>query len=184
MLLNGGASIDTHDFYTAACHLDLIAVEMLLNSPKIDVSDRNAALILGIMASRGDKRLAALFLTKGADINYTDINNGGHTHLTWACKLNNARLIQYLIQLGADVTKPAKNGKTPLMYACQYENIEAVKLILDKMTDPAKLQQKSSRFFGKTAACMTKNPGIQKMIEARIIELSKRETLSPSKGLS
>lgn len=69
--------------------------------------------LLHFAANRGYAEVAALLLSKGADINARD--NGGRTPLHEAMSYNRIDVVRLLLEKGADVNLKNRNNETPLI---------------------------------------------------------------------
>ena len=58
------------------------------------------------------------------------VNKEGQTNLMHACIYGNVELIRQLLEQGADVNHEDWNGKTALVYAVQFNQIESVRELL------------------------------------------------------
>ena len=75
-------------------------------------------------------------INAGADVN--EIYSGGVTPLMIAaknCVYNNSEIISRLIASGVDINARRKNGDTAFSIACKFNNIDAVKILLDSGAD-------------------------------------------------
>ena len=130
---------------------DEIAVNNVLNrgiNPNFNSSDNTPLLILA--AAQGNESIVKSLIKAGADINATDKNNW--TALMTAVKERNTEIVQILVNAGADVNKKgdtlnkspytrcvgfychnsysSSHGITPLMIACQREQVDIVRILL------------------------------------------------------
>lgn len=83
------------------------------------------------------------FIKEGADVDKTD--RDGNTPLQIAVQNGYLRIIEILIENGADVEKDL--SATPLMKAVDHENIEAIKILIEK----GKANINGRDLYGKTA---------------------------------
>lgn len=68
-------------------------------------------------------------LDLGADVNLKNHRNG-FSALMQACAYPDIRIVQLLLQRGADITSTNKNGETALMIACDNNQLEHVKTLI------------------------------------------------------
>ncbi|KAJ3148972.1 Fibronectin type 3 and ankyrin repeat domains protein 1 [Irineochytrium annulatum] len=66
------------------------------------------------------------------EINVESRDKNGRTPLMVACKTGSPEMIQILLYHGAQVTSTTASGKTPLSIAVTYDNLPAVRQILEK----------------------------------------------------
>jgi ankyrin repeat protein len=72
-----------------------------------------------IYSTLGDRPVAELLLTKGADPN--EVDNDKISVLSWAAIANQSKLAQLLLAKGAKVNHVDNNGMTPLLYAASID---------------------------------------------------------------
>lgn len=92
------------------------------------------ASITGVLSKRITTEVAALLLSKGADINATLSIKGGEgmTSLMMAARNNHLELVKFLVENGADVNAKAKNGSTALSFATEDNYSEVVEYLKSK----------------------------------------------------
>jgi len=120
--------------------------KLLLQSPRVDVNKRGIGydaygdwertpLILA--AHMGQAEMVGLLLQRGAKVNARDRTDStpearGNTALLKAAQRDHTEVIRVLLTQGAGITVDAqtKDGMTPLWFVAEYENLEAVQLLL------------------------------------------------------
>jgi hypothetical protein len=88
-------------------------------------------LHLACMDRDGLEQVSTLIFNYDYDVNIQD--NEGYTPLHWACHCGNAKIVEYLMSAGADVTYCNEEGLTAGQVARRTGHVELVKL-LDKIT--------------------------------------------------
>lgn len=94
--------------------------------------------------------VAEYLINNGADINVT--NEDGETPLMYASKVHNIKVIELLIQKGADVNF-YKGGSTALISACEYSherNIDVIKYLVSKNANINAQDNKGDTALNKT----------------------------------
>ena len=114
--------------------------KLLLGRPGIDVNALNNAGESPLMmaAIKGDVAGAQLLLEHGAKV-----NQPGWSALHYAATGPEPKLVELLIERGADLNAGSPNGTTPLMMAAQYGSEDSVKLLLARGADAGKRNQKN-----------------------------------------
>jgi len=117
-------------------------INILLNAENINLNHSNSAGKSPVyLASKLSKKLGTevskeyikKMLDKGADI---DQIHKSETPLTKLIQENDKKAVQNLLECGVDVNKPNKDGQTPLMLACRYnDNAGIVKLLIEQNAD-------------------------------------------------
>jgi ankyrin repeat protein len=137
LLLDKGADVNARNAAGATALMwavtDLSKVRLLVDrgaDVKAASSLGHTALELAAM-SDGSVEIVRLLLTHGADPKAVD-KALMSTALTAATMGNDTDTIRQLVAAGADVNAADVIGFTPLMYASQNGNLEAVKLLLSK----------------------------------------------------
>jgi ankyrin repeat protein len=79
---------------------------------------------------------------QGADIHGLDTRPNvaganGRRPLNWAALENDAKMIELLLELGADINRQNLSGFTPLHHAAEVQAVEAIKLLLARGADTA-----------------------------------------------
>jgi ankyrin repeat protein len=97
-----------------------------------------AALPDAVMA--GDLAAVRKLVEQGADVNGLDTRPevagaNGRRPLNWAAIRNDTKMIELLLELGADINGQNVSGFTPLHHAVEHETIEALKLLLARGAD-------------------------------------------------
>jgi ankyrin repeat protein len=92
--------------------------------------DPNMALMSGetplmAAASRGNVETVKALLKGGANPNAAEAN-GGQTALMWAISKKQSKVVDELVKAKADVGAGSKTGFTPLMFAAQQDDVDAL----------------------------------------------------------
>lgn len=118
------------------------AFKLLLSRPTIDVNLLNDAGESPLMmaALKGDLPAAQALLARGAKVNQT-----GWSALHYAAAGPEPKLVQLLIDRGADLNAASPNDTTPLMMAAQYGSEDSVNLLLAAGADVNRRNQKGLR---------------------------------------
>ena len=130
-LIENGADVNVRTEFSkctplmiAADYKNLNAVEFLLRHGAIvDLQDKcnKSSLYREVESAslRGDTSfdVVSCLLNQGADINAP--MNGKYTPLMRACRFQHVRLVNFLLQQGANVHLKDKDGKTALHFACE-----------------------------------------------------------------
>lgn len=97
---------------------------------------------------RGDFNTVEDLFSKGVDVN--QYNENGETLVHVACARNDEKMFLLLLAHGADVWKPAQNGKIPLEYAQLTGNVSMLAKILSVAPTTSVDQVCINAFFGKS----------------------------------
>lgn len=110
----------------------LKVARVLLARPETDVNALNQAGESALMmaALKGNLVGAELLLARGAKV-----NQSGWSPLHYAAAGPDPKMVQWLIDRGADVDATSPNGTTPLMMAAQYGSEASVDLLLSHGAD-------------------------------------------------
>lgn len=101
----------------------------------INIKSENYGLLLHALArNSGSEEIFKIILENDLNINI-DETHDNCTALFYACKHNNLRLAELLIQHGANVNFATKNNITPLHCACSNLNLEMIKLLIQNKAD-------------------------------------------------
>lgn len=117
-------------------------VKLLLTQTTIDVNALNSAGESPLMmaALKGDATGVKLLLDSGAKV-----NQPGWSALHYAATGPEPKVVQLLIERGAEVEAASPNGSTPLMMAAQYGSEDSVNLLLARGADVNRRNEKSLR---------------------------------------
>ena len=115
------------------------AFEILLAHPAIDVDATNGAgeTALMLTAIAGDLQASQQLVARGAKVQFP-----GWSPIHYAASGPNTRLVQWLLDQGANVDAESPNGTTPLMLAAQHAPEGTVDLLLKRGADPRKRNQR------------------------------------------
>nr|KYP36572.1 Potassium channel AKT1 [Cajanus cajan] len=164
MIARGRMDMPITTCFAAGRNDDLLLRRLLEKGSDPNEENKDGQTALHIAASKGNKHCVTLLLEHGADPNSKDkdgnvplweaikgrhesvikllINNGadissadaGNLACT-AVEQNDIELLKELIQCGADVTQPQKNGTTALHMAALYGNAELIRFLIDQGAD-------------------------------------------------
>jgi ankyrin repeat protein len=81
----------------------------------------------------GDEEATEDFIAVGKDVNMQDAE--GRTPLHFAAAHNNTKIMQALLDAGADPAKGDSKSNAPLHYATGYGRVDAVGILLDAGAD-------------------------------------------------
>lgn len=100
-----------------------------------NLRDSNGNSLLMLASYNGHAELTRLLLTHGADPELANLRN--QTPLAGAAFKGFTDIAQILIDQGAaEVNAVTPDGKTPLMFAAMFNQIEILELLLSKGADP------------------------------------------------
>jgi ankyrin repeat protein len=88
----------------------------------------------------GDLERVRKLVAEGADVHGLDTRPqvagaNGRRPLNWAALNNNTKMIELLLELGADINRQNLSGFTPLHHAVEAEAVEAIELLLSRGAD-------------------------------------------------
>ncbi|KAM0558193.1 hypothetical protein ACHAPJ_004877 [Fusarium lateritium] len=142
ILIDSGADVDqqTHDGWTAlmlAVDRESVEIVKLLIKAKcsVNMADSDQRPALHVAARSNNPELVGLLLTAGASL--TQREDRGNTplhHLAWysTASLDNMRtIIETLVMAGADLDARNDKGRTALIQAVIYNNITAVRALVE-----------------------------------------------------
>ncbi len=138
-LLQQGMSPNVTDKYRGNTGLIVALLEgsmrvfdTLVNAPGIDIEARasNSNNALMIAAYRGNEPAFDILLKKGAAI-----NRSGWTPLHYAAAGGKNKIVQILLERGADIDARSPNHTTPVMVAAYEGHFYTVKLLLERGAD-------------------------------------------------
>jgi ankyrin repeat protein len=149
LLLRAGANAKAANefgatpLYAAAEQSDPAMAEKLLAAG----ADPNMAIMSGetplmAAAGRGNVDTVRALLKGGANPNAQEAM-GGQTALMWALSKSQSRVVEELVNHGADVQLASKTGFTPLMFAAQQGDAASTKILLSAKARPNDAQPKS-----------------------------------------
>lgn len=115
------------------------AAMALVSHPSLDVNALNDAgeSALMLVVIRGDIDLARRLLERGAKV-----NQPGWAPLHYAASGPEVRLVELLLDRGADIDAGSPNGSTALMMAARYGSEAGVELLLKRGADPKRRNER------------------------------------------
>lgn len=139
MLLDHGADTEIGDqknympLHYAAALGNLPIINLLVKAgADVNCTDSNGDTPLMFMA-QGGKTVAALHFIKNPEVNVGIKNNLGRTAAMYAISAKQQQLVKaFLPLLGTDTDDTDIDGFTMLHYACQFGQLETVKLLLQR----------------------------------------------------
>jgi ankyrin repeat protein len=81
-----------------------------------------------VVSHRGPPQLAALLLSRGAQVDDQAVDRTTALHL--ACQKGSLEMVRLLLEKGADVARLNANGLSALIYATHYGHVDIVRLLL------------------------------------------------------
>jgi ankyrin repeat protein len=84
------------------------------------------------LINKGDLDQVKILIENGLDINTRNTCEGKYTLLMTACNKNKIKIVEYLIEKGANVKLKDKDGNTAFFRACKYSNANIVKFFITK----------------------------------------------------
>jgi len=113
------------------------AKALLDGSANVNALNGAGESALMMAALKGDLAGARLLLERGAQV-----NQSGWAPLHYAATGPEPKIVQLLLERGAEIDAPSPNGTTPLMMAAQYGSEDSVRLLLERGADPKKRNQR------------------------------------------
>ena len=160
---NSSKSIKEIDLFKAAHNQDSKLIIDYLNQghdPNI-VPSNTCHSLLQIVAYQGMLDAVECFIAKKADVNF--LATDGTTPLIYAIEGNNPKVVEALINAGADVNACVGERKfTPLHYAVACSNsagVQIVHLLMEKGANP-----RAKTINGKTPYDYAKLPEVKKLV--------------------
>jgi len=84
-------------------------------------------------AENGDLEKVKSEISKGIDVDYRDAD--GKTALIYASTANKTKVMEYLLEHGADINATTQFNETALFWATAFGHVDAVRLLLNKNAD-------------------------------------------------
>jgi len=135
-------------------HIKLIQ----LNARVLNDVDKSGNTALMVAARQGRENIVKSLVEKGANVNFTvPSQEGAATALQAAVDVSDfreehLRIVQYLVQHGADARGRNISGRFPLLFAVDHGRTEAAKVLIEYGADVNAADQKGN-FSLLTAAC-------------------------------
>jgi ankyrin repeat protein len=122
-------------------HVRMLQTLAQLNAPTLNHADKSGNTALMAAARQGQEDIVHALVESGAGVNYTvPANDGAASALQAALdtadvKDEHLRVIQYLLQKGADVKGRNKAGQFPLLFAVERGHAEIAKVLIEHGAD-------------------------------------------------
>ena len=139
-------------------HVRMLQTLAKLNVPSLNHADKSGNTALMAAARQGQENIVQALVESGSNVNYTvPADNGAASALqaaldTTDVKDEHMRVIQYLLQKGADVKGRNKAGQFPLLFAVDHGHTEIAKELIEHGADVNDMDLKGG-FALLTAAC-------------------------------
>lgn len=93
----------------------------------------------------GDRETAVLLLERGARVDQDNTSDSlpWHTPLYLAVLKGNYELVKLLLDYGADVNRPNRNGHSPLFAACVSHHYQIMRLLKERGAEITEIIQKT-----------------------------------------
>ncbi|CAN0007757.1 unnamed protein product [Scytosiphon promiscuus] len=115
-------------------HLRIVTI-LLSKGASASIEDEDGLTALHASAAEGDLDATRLLVQAGADLDAACFS--GHTPLHGASAAGHADVLRFLIEAGADPDKRSVSDRsTPLSFACNLGNVDAVMELLRGKADP------------------------------------------------
>jgi len=139
-------------------HVRILQTLAKLNAPSLNHADRTGNTALMTAARQGQEHIVQALVESGAEVNFTGPSSDGAASALQAAldtadfKEEQMRVIQYLLQKGADVKGRNKEGRFPLLFAVDHGHTEMAKVLIEHGADVNDADLKGG-FAMLTAAC-------------------------------
>jgi ankyrin repeat protein len=166
----------------AAQQGDKDAVRALLTD-KVDVNEAqgDGMTALHWAAFNDDLELAQMLLGSGANVK-AETRLGAVTPLFMASKNGSARMIETLLNAGADASAPDAHGTTPLMFAAAAGRAEAVRVLLDHGADANAKESAHQQTALMFAAAYNRDAAIKLLLERGADAKAATKVIDPGCG--
>lgn len=157
------AMILAHGSKLNVCHkrVDYEPVFLMARSPEvmavlleygadIESTDRDGNTAFHLACGRDDCKSASFLLEKGASIKTFAL---GMTPLTCAAQRDSPRMVEFLLDHGADIDVKSRNGRTPLMTAACEPSPDALRVLLERRADIYLGDNENRTVFGILNGC-------------------------------
>ncbi|KAK0619041.1 ankyrin repeat-containing domain protein, partial [Immersiella caudata] len=159
-------------------YMNLGIVELLLvNGWDVNWQKSDGWTALRCAAQHGNELMTKLLLKHNAKVDLCD-RWSRRTPLRWAVLYGHTRIVQILVEYGADINSRCKDGETPLMQAVKREDASVVWFLVDKRAD-MNVQNKD----GATALHLAVRHG-SKSIVWLLIESGARADAQDNEGMT
>ena len=123
-----------HEAVMSGCNTSVLQ-SIIDHGADVNATNKNRVAILSIACQMGNVDAINVLLKAGADPTVTDAE--GDTYLHYAVREDYSnKVIQTIINNGADVNAANENNVTALMIACEKGNVEAMNVLLNAEADP------------------------------------------------
>ncbi|MCB1222133.1 MAG: ankyrin repeat domain-containing protein [Planctomycetales bacterium] len=146
-LVDDGAMLDADHLidYISMGRMNIV-VRMIASGMDLNRPAANGKLPLAEAILQNDPWLIEQMIKHGADPTLTDdpTQGVGRSMLHYATKMNDAGLVERLLELGVPVDIRDVNDQTPLDVAATYGETEAMAVLLDNGADPVRMDKGGS----------------------------------------
>lgn len=143
LLAKNGVSVNTHNrdgqtaLHVAATNgLDAMVKELMDNGADLTSEDNDKRTALQLAVMNNHETVARQLIVGGADLTARDKNGLTALHSICASDARDTRIIELLLEKGADMTAKDIWGGSPLETAAESGNVPALKLLMAKGADP------------------------------------------------
>jgi ankyrin repeat protein len=118
------------------------ATNLLAKGARVDARNDRGWTPLIVAVREDYSEIVSNLVEKGADVNARSTSTNGSAVLCFAAEAGDLKVIQFLLDHGADIDIQSKDGRTPLYDAATKKQLAAARLLLAKGADPNKLVRK------------------------------------------
>jgi ankyrin repeat protein len=129
-------------------HTHMLEKLIKLSAKTLNYFDKSGNTALMIAVRRGREQAVKILVEGGADVNFIVKSNEGAASALQAAldapdvKEENMKILQYLLQRGADVKGRNTAGQFPLLFAADHGHTEAAKVLIEHGADVNDADQK------------------------------------------
>ena len=134
------------------------------------------------VAANNNRFEVATYLIEQQNFDVNDLDRLGETPLHCACHYDNEKMVQLLLDKGADPTVVDKIGKTPLHIACEYGNVNCVSVLLSQLPSKDGIPELPKDYTGKTPLHIVCEKGIISIIDYLIQNAKISPELADNQG--